>query len=62
MVATTQTKGERPDVTQALHLGFGSEKNVVFSVKFSCRPGDQLVIVGIAKAKQYIPLKSGPCP
>jgi len=62
VVATTQTKGERPDVTQALHLGLGSEKNVSFSVKFSCQPGDQPVIVGIATVKQYIPLTSGACP
>ena len=26
MVATAQTKGERSDVTDALHLGFGAEK------------------------------------
>jgi len=62
MVATAQTKGERPDVAQALHLDFGSEKNVSFSVKFSCRPGDQPVIVAIAATKQYFPLKSRPCP
>jgi hypothetical protein len=61
-VATTQTKGERPDVTQTLHLGLGSEKNVSFSVTFSCQPGDQPVIVGIATAKQYISLASRPCP
>ncbi len=62
MVATTQTKGERPDVTQALHLDFGSEKNVSFSVEFSCRPGDQPVIAAIAATKRYLPLKSLPCP
>ena len=62
MVATAQTKGERPDVTQALHLDFGSEKNVSFSVKFSCRPGDQPIIVAIAATKQYFPLQSRPCP
>jgi hypothetical protein len=62
MVATTQTKGERPDVTEALHLAFGSEKNTSFSVNFSCRPGEPLIILGIGTAKQYIALNSNPCP
>jgi len=62
LAAKTQTKGERPDVTQAVHLGFGAEKNISFSVNFSCRPGEQSVTVGIGTARQYIPLTSGPCP
>ena len=61
VAAKTQTKGERPDVTEAVHLGFGAEKNISFSVSFRCRPGEQPVIVGIGTARQYIPLTSGPC-
>jgi hypothetical protein len=61
MVATTETKGERPDLTQALHSGLGSEKNVLFSVKFSCQSGDRFVIVGMS-AKEYFPLGPGQCP
>jgi hypothetical protein len=62
MVAATQTKGERPDVTDAIHLGSGAEKNVAFSLNFNCRPGDQPVVVGVGERKQYIPLQSKKCP
>jgi hypothetical protein len=62
VAAKTQTKGERPDVTEAIHLGFGAEKNVSFSVSFSCRTGEQPVTVSMGTARQYIPLTSGPCP
>lgn len=62
VAAKTQTKGERPDVTEAVHLDFGAEKNVGFSVSFSCQPGEQPVTVGIGTASQYIPLTSGRCP
>ena len=62
MIAAAQTKGERPDVTRAIHLGFGSEKNVSFSVNFNCHPGDQPIVVGIGNGKQYIPLRSAKCP
>jgi|SRR5271169_314721 len=62
LVAATQTKGERSDVTQALHLGSGPEKNVSFSVKFNCGPGDQFVVIAIAASKQYFPLGSKQCP
>jgi hypothetical protein len=55
-------QGERPDVTNALHLGFGAEKNVSFSLKVSCRPGDQPVVVGVGERKQYIPIQSNKCP
>ena len=30
MAGTTQTKGERPDVTNALNLSFGTEKMLLF--------------------------------
>jgi hypothetical protein len=62
MVGSTQTKGERPDVTEALKLGFGSEKNTSFSVNFRCPAGEQPIVVGISAAKRYIELKSGACP
>jgi hypothetical protein len=61
LVAKAQTKGERPDVTRALRLFFGSEKNVSYSVSFACRPGDQPIIVAIG-ARGYISLNSRPCP
>jgi hypothetical protein len=62
MVAAAQTKGERPDVTTAVHLGFGAEKNVAFSLRFNCRPGDRPIIVGVGQRKQYIALQSKQCP
>jgi hypothetical protein len=62
MVAAAQTKGERPDVTNALRLSSGAEKNVAFSFNFNCRPGDQPVVVGIGESKQYFPLQSKKCP
>jgi hypothetical protein len=61
-VGATQTKGERPDVTQALHLRFGSEKNTSFTVNFSCRTHDQPIIIGIGRAKNYVKIESGACP
>jgi hypothetical protein len=62
MVANTQTNGERPDVTKAISLGFGAEKNVSFSFKFNCDPGVQPVVVGVGEKGQYIPLQSKKCP
>ena len=62
MVATAQTKGERPDVTSATGLGFGAEKNVAFALQFNCGPGVQPVVVGIGEKEQYIPLQSKKCP
>jgi hypothetical protein len=62
VAARTQTKGERPDVTRTLGLGFGAEKNVAFQVIFSCRAGDQPVVVGLGVGKRYFPLPSRRCP
>ena len=62
MVAAAKTKGERPDVTNAIHLGFGAEKNVAFSLNFNCRPGDQPVVVGVGERNQYFDLQSKKCP
>jgi hypothetical protein len=61
LVATTHTAGERPDVTAALQLGFGAQNNVVLSANFTCRKGDQPVVV-VIKEKQYMHLQSEPCP
>jgi hypothetical protein len=62
LTAKAQTKGERPDVTKALRLFFGSEKNVSYSVSFACRPGDQPIIAAVG-TRGYISLKSPrPCP
>jgi hypothetical protein len=62
VAATTQTKGEREDVTRAKGLEFGTGKNVVFQVNFSCPKGIQPVVVGLGMKRQYLPLKSPPCP
>jgi hypothetical protein len=62
MVATTQTKGERADITKAFHLGPGAEKNVVFSLNFDCKPGAEPVIVGIGNRRQYVELPPKQCP
>jgi hypothetical protein len=61
VVATVQTKGERPDVTRLLGLAFGAEKNVAFEVKFSCRTNERPVFVGLGTDKQYFPLPASPC-
>jgi hypothetical protein len=62
VVGNTDTKGDRPDVTHALGLEFGSEKNVAFQLNFACRPADQPVLVGLGSRSQYLPLPIGPCP
>ena len=59
---TTQTKGERADVTHLMGLAFGAEKNVAFAVNFSCGAGEQPVIVGLGTGKHYLPLPAGRCP
>jgi len=56
------TAGERRDVTQALRLAFGAEKNVAFRVSFGCRSGEQPIVVGLGGERRYLPLGSGPCP
>jgi hypothetical protein len=62
MVATAETKGERPDVTATIGLGFGAKKNVAFSFKFDCGSDAQPVVVGVGEKGQYIPLESKKCP
>jgi hypothetical protein len=62
LAATTHTKGERPDVTAAMHLGFGAQSNVALNANFTCRAGDQPVVVVLGKEKQYVPLQSARCP
>jgi hypothetical protein len=62
LAATTETQGERPDVARELALAQGAEKNVSFQTKFGCSPGHQPVIVGLGPGKQYIRIKSPPCP
>ena len=58
----TETKGDRPDVTHALGLEFGSEKNVAFQLSFACPSADQPIVVGLGPRRQYLPLPIGPCP
>jgi hypothetical protein len=62
MAAATQTKGERPDVANAINLSHGAEKNIAFALTFNCRPGGRPVFVGVEGRKQYIPLQSKECP
>jgi hypothetical protein len=62
VAAIGQTKGARADVTHALGLAFGAEKNIVFQVSFTCRTGDLPVVVGLSPNRHYLPLKSHPCP
>jgi hypothetical protein len=54
LVATSHTSGERPDVT--------TQKNVAFSTNFTCRRGDQPIVVVLGKERQYMYLQSAPCP
>jgi hypothetical protein len=54
--AIGKTSGERQDVTEALGLAFGSQKNVSFGVTFSCPAGEQPIIVGIGR-RPYRPLE-----
>ncbi|MFL6796348.1 MAG: hypothetical protein ACJ8F3_02935, partial [Xanthobacteraceae bacterium] len=61
-VVRTETKGERPDVTAALGLDFGSEKNVAFKMTFDCEHGQQPVVVGLGVRRQYLPLTATACP
>jgi hypothetical protein len=62
LAVTTHTAGERPDVTAALRLGFGAQTNVALSANFTCRAGDQPVVVVLGNEKEYMPLQSAPCP
>jgi hypothetical protein len=61
-MATTQTRGERPDVTKLLGLAFGAERNVAFEVSFACRTDDKPIIVSLGLDKQYLYLSSPQCP
>jgi hypothetical protein len=60
--ALVQTLGERPDVTKTLRLNSGAEKNVAFQMNFSCKHGDQLVIVGLGPDQEYLYLSAPRCP
>jgi hypothetical protein len=62
LAAATETQGERPDVAHVHALTQGAEKNVSFRVHFGCTPGQQPVIIGLGLGKQYIRVKSPPCP
>jgi hypothetical protein len=62
LVAMTHTAGERPDVTAALQLGFGANKNLAFSANFTCRKGDQPVVVVLGKERDYLDLQPSRCP
>jgi hypothetical protein len=62
LVATTHTAGERPDVTAALRLGSGANTNVALAASFTCRKGDQPLVVVLGSEKDYLNLGSAPCP
>jgi hypothetical protein len=61
-VASARTQDERPDVTKALGLAFGAEKNVAFTVTFECPAGARPFIVGLGSDNQYVAVSSPPCP
>jgi hypothetical protein len=62
LVATTHTAGERPDITAALRLGLGARTNVALYANFTCRKGEQPVVVILGNGKEYLHLRSAPCP
>jgi hypothetical protein len=62
LAATTHTAGERPDVTAGLRLGLAAQTNVALSANFTCRRGDQPVVVVLGNENDYMPLQSAPCP
>jgi hypothetical protein len=62
LVATTHTAGERPDVTAALRRGFAGRTNIALIANFTCRRGDQPVVVVLGNEKEYLHLQSAPCP
>jgi hypothetical protein len=62
LVTMTHTAGERADVTADLRLGFGAQTNVALSANFTCRRGDQPVVVVLGNQKEYMHLQSAPCP
>jgi hypothetical protein len=62
LVATTHTAGERPDVTAALRLGSAARTNIALYANFSCRKGEQPVVVILGNGKEYLHLRSAPCP
>jgi hypothetical protein len=62
MVVAGKTKGERSDVTNANLLSHGAEKNVSFSLTFSCQPGGKLIVLGVEARKGYFLLQDKDCP
>lgn len=62
LAAATHTAGERPDIANALRLGSAARTNIALLAHFSCRRGDQPVVVVLGGEKQYIHLQSAPCP
>jgi len=52
-IAIRKTFSERPDVTAALRLANGAEKNVAFELTFSCGAGHLPIIVGVGPDRQY---------
>jgi hypothetical protein len=52
-VAIGKTSSERPDITAALRLTNGAEKNVAFELTFSCETGHLPIIVGVGPERQY---------
>jgi hypothetical protein len=62
LAVATETRGERPDVAKVHALTLGAEKNVSFQASFACSPGQQPLMVGLGIDKQYLRIKSPPCP
>jgi hypothetical protein len=61
-VFVTQTKGPRPDVTDALKLSKAAAANTAFEGRLSCNPGQPLLVVAVTQTDLYGALGSLVCP
>jgi hypothetical protein len=61
-VFETKTKGERPNVTQALNLSAAAARNVVFEDTLACRRGKRLIVVATTVGNGYILFDRLLCP
>jgi hypothetical protein len=62
VASTVKTQGERTEITRALGLAFGAEKNVAFQAKFACRSGEEPIVAGVGADKKYVRIPSPRCP
>jgi hypothetical protein len=57
-----QTKGFRPDVTEALKSSKAAASNVAFEGLLSCNPGQRLFVVAVTQTDLYAALGHAPGP